>query len=431
MPVTTPPQLQSWLAVVLAWNRARLRRRREQQAVKRNAAYRQNACGDDTGQPALVAYQTALAASHQAGPHHEAEVPSAAPVDSDVQLICFYLPQFHQIAETDAWWGKGFTEWRNVVRGMPRFEGHEQPHLPADLGFYDLDNPETLARQVDMARGAGVTAFSFYYYNFDGHRVLERPIEAFLRRPELAIDFCITWANENWTRRWDGLTDDVLLRQTYGVESEPALFDDLCRHFADPRYIRLEGRPLFILYRPSLIPDILNWMQRFRRHCLDEHGLNPYVMMVQGFGQGGPREYGIDASVEFPPHQLVTTLKPVRQLALFDDGFSGTYYQYADLVQASLNAALPDHDFAKCVAPGWDNEARRQGRGTGFIGATPALYESWLRQALAHARRHPIAGEHRMVFVNAWNEWAEGAHLEPDLRHGHAYLNATRRALAE
>ncbi|MEY8689122.1 MAG: glycoside hydrolase family 99-like domain-containing protein [Leptothrix sp. (in: b-proteobacteria)] len=417
------------MAPLLAWNRARLLRRRERKAVQRNAIYRQNTSGDGTAQAALTEYQAALASQQLPGPHHEAALTGAPPARTDVQLICFYLPQFHPIAENDAWWGKGFTEWRNVVRGMPRFKGHEQPQLPADLGFYDLENPATLARQIELARGAGVTGFSFYYYNFDGRRVLEKPIEAFLRRPELTIDFCITWANENWTRRWDGLNDDVLLRQTHRVEAEPALFDDLCRHFADPRYIRLGERPLFILYRPKLIPDIRGWMQRLRRHCRDHHGLDPYVMMVQGFGQADPREYDIDASVEFPPHHLVTGLKPAQDLALFDAAFCGTYYRYADLVQASLDAPIPDHDFAKCVAPGWDNEARRPGRGTGFIGATPALYETWLQQAFAHARRHPVAGDQPLVFVNAWNEWAEGAHLEPDLRHGHAYLNATRRAL--
>ena len=180
------------------------------------------------------------------------------------KAIAFFLPQFHAIPENDEWWGKGFTEWANVVRGSPRYVGHYQPRLPRDLGFYDLTRAETLPRQVELARAAGIHGFSFYYYWFDGKRLLERPLERFLNDPAIDFPFCLTWANENWTRRWDGHDDEILIAQTYDPGYDVALVDDLQRHFADPRYIRLQGRPLLLLYRADCIPDAARRIERWR-----------------------------------------------------------------------------------------------------------------------------------------------------------------------
>lgn len=411
-----------------ALNRRRLTARRANQARIRNASYIKN--GAATGSPSHNTsdrFMSTWEAHHKPGPYFEPKQSDPAPKGS-LHLVCFYLPQFHAIPENDEWWGEGFTEWRNVARAIPRFAGHDQPRTPRDLGHYNLDHPDVMEKQVELARQAGITGFSFYYYNFDGRRILERPLEAFLKNAQIDMPFCLTWANENWTRRWDGLADDVLLAQTYGSDNEIALVDDLCRHFADGRYIRIDNRPVFILYRPGLVPNTTIWIQRFRDLCLERHGENPYIMMVQGFGSDDPRTFGLDGAVEFPPHKLTQGLQPKMDLELFDPDFSGVYYRYDDLVDASLMVPTPEFDLVKCVAPGWDNEARRPGRGTGFIGATPDAYERWLSGALAYAHAHPVAGSAQVVFINAWNEWAEGAYLEPDVHCGHAYLNATRRA---
>ena len=362
-------------------------------------------------------------------PEFEDKASEIPPAHVLAKLICFYLPQFHAIEENDRWWGKGFTEWRNVSRAIPRFPGHYQPRIPRDMGFYDLGHPDVMQQQVKLARAAGITGFSFYYYNFDGRRILEKPLEAFLANPDLDIEFCITWANENWTRRWDGLEQDVLLKQTYGIEYEEAFARDVCRHFADPRYIRIDGRPLFIIYRPGIIPEFSRWLECFKHHCKEKFGENPYILMVQGFGTVDPTKFGLDGALEFPPHKLVDGLSRVHHDEVFDPNFSGIYFSYDDLIKASCNQAPSDFDVVKCVVPHWDNEARKPGRGMGFVNSLPSKYENWLARVVSMAREKPLAGKHPFVFINAWNEWAEGAYLEPDIHFGHAYLNATRRAV--
>jgi glycosyltransferase involved in cell wall biosynthesis len=362
-------------------------------------------------------------------PEFEEKISEIPPANVLAKLICFYLPQFHAIDENDRWWGKGFTEWRNVARAMPRFPGHYQPRVPRDLGFYDLNHVDTMRQQVKLARAAGITGFSFYYYNFDGRRILEKPLEAFLENSDIDIEFCITWANENWTRRWDGLDQDVLLEQTYSAEYEGMFAKDVCRHFADPRYIRIDGRPLFIIYRPGIIPEFSKWLDCFKRHCLEGFNENPYILMVQGFGTIDPNKFGLDGALEFPPHKLLDGLRPVQHKQVFDPNFSGIYFDYDDLVKSGCTQPPSDFDVVKCVAPNWDNEARKPGRGMGFVNSLPSKYENWLARAVGMAREKPLAGKHPFVFINAWNEWAEGTYLEPDIHFGHAYLNATRRAV--
>lgn len=363
------------------------------------------------------------------GPHFE-ELDSsiAAATPAQAKVIAFYLPQFHPIPENDEWWGEGFTEWRNVTRGRPRFQGHHQPRLPRNLGFYDLRDPAVLATQARLARESGVFGFSFYFYWFNRHRLLERPLELLLEHREIDLPFCLTWANENWTRRWDGFDDDVLIRQDYRVEDEPALLAELARHFKDARYIRVEGRPVFVIYRPGLIPDAKRVFDRWRVAFEKDHDERPLLFMVQGFGDSDPREIGLDAAVEFPPHKVAQGLPPINHaLSIIDPAFQGRALSYAAMMAASLAVKPPRFPLLRGVTPSWDNEARRPGKGVTYVGSTPALYEGWLRAMVGYARTHPVHGE-ALVFVNAWNEWAEGAYLEPDLHNGGAYLNATARA---
>jgi glycosyltransferase involved in cell wall biosynthesis len=345
------------------------------------------------------------------------------------KAIAFYLPQFHAIPENDAWWGNGFTEWANVTRGCPRYAGHYQPRLPRDLGFYDLDAEETLPRQVELARAAGIHGFSFYYYWFDGKRLLERPLDRFLQAPAIDFPFCLTWANENWTRRWDGHDDEILIAQRYDPGYDVALVDDLQRHFVDPRYIRLQGRPLFLLYRADCIPDAARRIERWRELWQSRHGEEPLILVGQAFGSEDPNVFGLDGAFELPPHKVVAGLHPINsQLTVLDGNFRGHVVAYDDVVSEALAEAPSEYPVIKTAVPSWDNEARRQGAGLTLHGSTPTTYERWVRALADCAVRQPAFGE-PLVFLNAWNEWAEGAYLEPDMHYGAAYLNATARAL--
>lgn len=346
------------------------------------------------------------------------------------KIVAFYLPQFHSFPENDKWWGDGFTEWTNVSRGTPRFEGHYQPRIPRDLGHYNLLSPTVLKQQVELARGAGIFGFCFYYYNFNGKRLLDAPIELFLQQHELELPFCLMWANENWTRRWDGAESEVLIRQDYREADMDALIDDFSRHFSDPRYIRVSGRPLLIVYRPDIIPDVKYTLGEWRTRFATRHNENPLILMAQGFGNIDPTKMGFDGAIEFPPHKVAQDATPTNSSRrYFDFGSSAPVLSYDDIVRASLTESTPPFPIIKTVFPSWDNDARRQGHGMIVADSSPKKYEHWLRSVIDFANSNRFFGE-RFAFVNAWNEWAEGAYLEPDVHFGAAYLNATARAVS-
>lgn len=347
-----------------------------------------------------------------------------------VLVLAYYLTQFHAFPENDKWWGKGFTEWTNIARGVPRFKGHYQPRVPRDLGFYSLLQPEVMRAQIALASAAGITGFCFYYYWFDQKRLMERPLDAFLADPSLNMPFCLMWANENWTRRWDGLDAEVLIAQSYSQADEIPFLNDLARHFADPRYIRLNDRPLFFVYRPSLIPNCRTTVARWRSLLKQHHGVDPLFFMAQAFMDNDPTEFDFDGAIEFPPHKLTSLIpETTRSQEIIDDSFEGKIYSYDDLCKISLEENATAYPLIKTAVPSWDNDARRQGKGLIVHGSTPDKYEAWLAALLAKAREKPIAGR-PIVCINAWNEWCEGAYLEPDLHFGAAYLNATSRAIA-
>jgi glycosyltransferase involved in cell wall biosynthesis len=363
------------------------------------------------------------------GPEFEARarLPRTAP--RRAKLLAFYLPQFHAIAENDRWWGNGFTEWTSVARGQPRFLGHYQPRIPRDLGHYTLD-AETMRRQIAFARDGGLFGFVQYFYWFNGRRLLERPLEAFLADPTLDFPFCLMWANENWTRRWDGSDHEVLISQDYRAEDDAALIDCFARHFRDPRYIRAGGRPLLMIYRAGHIPDTARTLRRWRKLWRQRHGEAPLLVMAQSFDDHDPRPFGFDAAVEFPPHKL-TQKAPGRggEHVMLDPRANPQIFAYEDIVAASLAEPDPPYRLIKTAVPGWDNDARRQGQGLVIHGATPAAYQSWLQTLVAQAAAGADEGlGEAFVCINAWNEWAEGAYLEPDVHFGAAFLNATGRA---
>lgn len=358
------------------------------------------------------------------------------------KLIAFYLPQFHPIPENDTWWGKGFTEWTNVAKAQPLFPGHYQPHLPADLGFCDLRLPEARAAQAALAREYGIHAFCYYHYWFGGRRVLQRPFDEVLASGAPDFPFCLCWANENWTRTWDGLDEEVLLAQNYSEADDLAHIRWLCGAFADERYLRIDGRPLFLVYRASSLPDPQRTTARWREEAIRLGVGELFLARVESNfpgERGDPRALGFDAAVEFQPDAL--TLFELRRdrapEAKVNVGGKwqlrgeDLWFSYHEVVEAMRARAPVSYPRFAGVSPGWDNTPRRGAGAGGITGATPAEFERWLTLVLkqsveALAKKD---GSGAAVFFNAWNEWGEGCHLEPCQKWGRAYLEAVTRAL--
>lgn len=346
-----------------------------------------------------------------------------------VKAIAYYLPQFHPVDVNNQQWGKGFTEWRQLPRGVPRFMGHVQPRIPRDLGCYSLSEGDAMLRQIELAKTAGLFGFCFYHYWFNGRRVLEKPVDRFLADSRLNFPFCLMWANENWTRTWDGSDREIILEQSYLESDDIPFVDDLARHMQDSRYIRIGGRPIFFVYRVGHIPEPQITLARWRNLFKDRHGLNPLFFQAQAFGDNDPRLFGLDGAIEFPPHKIGGRTPDLsRSIGLFDKSFSGDIRDYSAAVQIACAEPQPDFPLIRTVFPCWDNEARRPGRGTIYANSTPKKFGEWLDWAIKCAETHPIEGE-KFVCVNAWNEWAEGAYLEPDVHFGAAYLNEFSRTI--
>ncbi|HEY3344308.1 MAG TPA: glycoside hydrolase family 99-like domain-containing protein, partial [Anaerolineaceae bacterium] len=373
--------------------------------------------------------QIQAAAEQPAGDEYvPLSAPAESPADLPLKLIAFYLPQYHPIPENDAWWGRGFTEWANVSKAVPQFLGHYQPHQPGELGFYDLRVIETQRRQVELARAYGIHGFCFYTYWFNGHRLLEKPLDQFVSDPEIAFPFCLCWANENWTRRWDGNDAEILIAQEHTLENDLAYIADIAPYLRHPNYIRVDGRPLVMVYRASLLTAPAETVAGWRQYCQAAGIGDLYLVAAQTFDEFDPRPAGFDAAVEFPPHNAAYP-NITDQVSLLNPTYQGTVQSYLDLARTFMaNSGVNAFRLFKTVCPAWDNEPRKPGRGTTFLHSTPALYRRWLASALAYTiRNHPPAEQ--FVFVNAWNEWGEGAHLEPDRKFGYAYLQATADAL--
>ena len=356
---------------------------------------------------------------------HVAHMPINSP---SVRIITFYLPQFHPIPENDDWWGKGFTEWSNVKPAQPQFPGHYQPKLPGDLGYYDLRDTSIQQRQIDLAKNYGVSGFSFYFYWFKGKRLLETPLLNYLNDTSLDLPFCLCWANENWSRRWDGLDSEMLITQEHSPSDDLEFIKYISSYLNDPRYIKIEGKPLLLVYRPSLLPSPVQTAKRWRKWCRDNGVGEIYLAYTQSFESVNPRKYGFDAAIEFPPNNSEPPIVTDQIEGLGKD-FEGVVYDWSVFLERSQNYKRPGYKLFRSVTPSWDNTARRKSKGTIFVNSSPEGYQIWLSRAINDTLASFKKQDERLVFVNAWNEWAEGAYLEPDQLYGYAYLNATRAAL--
>src|SRR5688572_14635998 len=339
------------------------------------------------------------------------------------RVLAFYLPQFHPIPENNRWWGDGFTEWTNVRQARPLFDGHVQPEEPGELGYYDLRSADVRRAQAALARAHGISGFCYYHYWFNGQRLLGHVVDEVLSQGEPDFPFCLCWANESWTRTWDGLNQNVLIRQTYGAEDDRAHIRWLARAFADPRYIRVGGRPLLLVYRAHHLPSALRtgtiWREEAQRLGLGDL----YLCCVESLPSDrlDPTRIGFDAAVEFQPDW---ERLGVPAATLPDNS---RVFDYATTVERMR--AKPPAPYLRypCVTPGWDNSPRRREGAVLLTNSTPELYGQWLEAATA--RMLAPSADENLVFVNAWNEWGEGAHLEPSARWGRAYLEKTREVV--
>lgn len=352
------------------------------------------------------------------------------------RLIAFYLPQYHPIPENDLWWGKGFTEWTNVAKAKPLFRGHYQPHVPADLGFYDLRVPETRAAQAAMAREHGIEAFCYYHYWFAGKRILERPFNEVLQSGQPDFPFCLCWANQTWTGIWHGCPDRVLIEQTYpGNEDHRAHFHALLPTFLDKRYVSIEGKPLFLIYRPTEIPHVHELVDLWKSMAITAGLPDLYmVAILHNEDSWDPQQHGFDGAVrQYLPmirkNLGVSWRQPFKKiLHSYNDKIGKpTSYPHRNIHLTGHQPRIPGVDNFPCIMPNWDNTPRSGRNGLVLQGSSPDLFRIHLKKALEMVEDLPQ--ERKVILVKSWNEWAEGNHLEPDFLFGTAYLEVIREEL--
>lgn len=359
-------------------------------------------------------------------------------MNADLRLIAFYLPQYHPIPENDNWWGDQFTDWVNVLKAEPLFKGHYQPHLPGDLGAYDLRSSVVREKQAKLAQQYGITGFCYYHYWFNGKRLLERPFEDVLVSGNPHFPFCLCWANENWTRAWNGRNKEILIKQTYNKEDDLRHILYLIKAFRDSRYITIEGKPVFLIYRAESIPFLLERIETWRNEVKKAGLKGLYLICVESFKSNlNPQVINFDAALDFAPDWrnlgLLIGRSQLTHFLVRLMGFLGCrrkpcVYDYQEMVSRILNKRKSVYKRFYCVNPGFDNSARRAENATILLNSHPDIYQRWLTEAIRMTKQD-FMQEERMVFINAWNEWAEGNHLEPDKYWGTAYLQATLNAV--
>lgn len=343
-----------------------------------------------------------------------------------VKKIAIYLPQFHAIPENDAAWGKGFTEWTNVKKAQPLFYGHYQPHVPHEsIGYYDLSNPKVLIKQAKMAKDYGIYGFAYYHYWFNGKRLLNKPLDEMLSSGKPDMPFCYIWANENWTRRWDGANNDIIIKQEYSFEDDLKHIRFLCEKvFSDKRYIFIEGKPLFLVYRTELFPDIKRTSEIWRTEVKNYGYKDLYLVRMENFERDiDPITVGFDAAMEFGPvwANIPTDVTRIGNKELID---------YLSTVINTIKK-VGAYKYFHCVFPGWDNTPRRKNlSGSIFINNDVEVFKYFLEKQIKSTHEGFQKPDERLIFINAWNEWGEGCHIEPDEKNGFKYLEVCRDAQA-
>ncbi len=353
-------------------------------------------------------------------------------IERRARAIALYLPQFHPIPENDEWWGKSFTEWTNSAKAKPMFRGHYQPHLPADLGFYDLRVPEAREAQASLARHYGIEGFCYYHYWFAGRRILERPFSEVLHSGTPNLPFCLCWANASWSGVWYGDPNRTLIEQTYpGRSDHEAHFQALLPAFADPRYIRVDSKPVFLIFQPDELPDAVDTLALWRAMAA-EAGLGGLHIVGMAFSHDwDPVAHGFDARATQPDFfsQKPSRRQPLRWAKMKLQIWRGlpTILPYGRFTDRQLPTSAPDDAWYPCVIHAFDNTPRSSRNGVVVDGATPEAFRRVLNSAIACLEHRPL--ERRLLFLKSWNEWAEGNHLEPDVRFGTEFLQVIAEAL--
>ncbi len=353
--------------------------------------------------------------------------------------LALYLPQFHPVPENDEWWGPGFTEWTNVAKARSLYRGHEQPRIPGELGFYDLRVPETRAHQAELARSHGIEGFIYWHYWFAGRRLLHHPLAEILRSGEPEFPFCLSWANQTWTGVWYGEPDRVLVEQTYpGARDHARHFACVLPAFRDTRYITVDGRPVFFIFRPTELPDAAGFANQWRE-LADEAGLaGLHLVGFDHQDQWDPRSVGFDGAVVTSMNAMfgMRVLRPLLRLRRASLRFAVgrrinerirkplNVYPFDQVSELLIPTAQPEYDGYPCVIPNWDNTPRSGSRGSVMDGSTPDLFAAQVRRACEYLE--PLPPDRRLMVIKSWNEWAEGNYMEPDRRWGRAYLEAFR-----
>lgn len=346
----------------------------------------------------------------------------------DVKHIAFYLPQFHKVYENEIWWGKNFTEWQNVTRAVPQYFGQYQPHLPIDTGFYDLANTNVLKEQVLLAKNYGIYGFCFYFYWFNGRRILEKPLNDLLNDKSIDMPFCYFWANESWTRTWQGFSENdksesrMLIEQNHNDIDDVKIMEYLCQEvFSDNRYIKIKGKPVFILYHTELFESIERTVKTWRDIAKKNGYPDLFLMFIKKTKNEKPDVLNevFDSALQFLPNDAINIRKQVK---LMNPYFQGKTYCYESLLKHETNRTF-EYNVARSLFMSWDNEARRPTKGISYVGTSPELFKKHLGALNTYAKQNPLENE-SIIFINAWNEWAEGAHLEPDREYGYAWLNS-------
>lgn len=349
--------------------------------------------------------------------------------EREPKIIAYYLPQYYPFKENDEWWGKGTTEWNNVCKSVPQYVNHYQPRIPGELGYYDLRVKENIERQVELAKMYGIFGFAYYYYWFDGKRLLDKPLDMLIENKDIDMPFCLCWANENWTRRFDGTNTDIIMEQPSNLESYKSAINEIITYMKDSRYIEISGKKVLIIYRPSFIPDFKEVLGHWR-DIAKKNGIGDlYIIAVkENTADLDLIGLGFDAISEFHPGTIYRYCKDITdKINFIRDDFSGQILDYKDIVENKKYFKYQSPKLYRSIMPMWDNTARRNNKGMIFENSSPELYSIWLEDILEESLNKDL--DEPIVFINAWNEWGEGAYMEPDKKYGYAYLEKTKNAL--